>query len=91
MDRMNERHGVSLPLVAALASALMLAACADAGQQAKPTADAGGEPPPTSPQEVKTQCWMRYEGKSAPRDLDKRMALVDKCIEERMKLLPRAQ
>jgi hypothetical protein len=71
--------------------ALLLVACAGAvNQQPQPTA-ASGEPTPTTPEEAKTQCWMRYETKSAPRDLDKRMALVDKCIEEKMKQLPRAQ
>jgi hypothetical protein len=73
------------PLTALLA-ALLLAACTDAANQPKPAA-ANGEPVPTSPQDAKTQCWMRYENKSAPRDLDKRMALVDKCIDEKMKLM----
>jgi outer membrane biogenesis lipoprotein LolB len=77
-----------LPLLAAL----LLAACTDATrQQPRPQATVSGETPPTSPEEAKTQCWMRYENKSAPRDLDTRMALVDKCIEEKMKQLPRAQ
>jgi len=75
------------PLRALALLALLLAACADAANQQKPQAAAAGEAPPTSPQDAKTQCWMRYENKSAPRDLDKRMALVDKCIEEKMKLL----
>jgi len=76
------------PLRALALLALLLAACADAANQQKPqAAAAAGEAPPTSPQDAKTQCWMRYENKSAPRDLDKRMALVDKCIEEKMKLL----
>ncbi len=73
------------PRALALLAALLLAACADAANQSKPAAS--GEPAPTSPQDAKTQCWMRYENKSAPRDLDKRTALVDKCIEEKMKLL----
>jgi hypothetical protein len=74
----------------ALVAVLLLAACADATNQPKP-ATATGEPTPNTAEEAKTQCWMRYENKSAPRDLDKRMALVDKCIEEKMKQLPRAQ
>jgi hypothetical protein len=77
------------PCALALLAALLLAACAD-NVNPKPAA-AGGEPTPTTPEEARTQCWMRYETKSAPRDLDKRMALVDKCIEEKMKQLPRAQ
>ena len=78
------------PRALALLAALLLAACADNVNPPKP-AVAGGEPTPTTPEEARTQCWMRYETKSAPRDLDKRMALVDKCIEEKMKQLPRAQ
>lgn len=74
------------PRALALLAALLLAACADAANQPKPAAT-DGEPVPTSPQDAKTQCWMRYENKSAPRDLDKRMALVDKCVEEKMKLM----
>jgi len=89
--RMRARKTALLPPTLALGAALALAACADTAQQAKPVSQAGGEPPPTTAQEAKTQCWMRYENKSAPRDLDKRMALVDKCIEEKMKQLPRAQ
>jgi uncharacterized lipoprotein YajG len=80
----------TLALLTALLAAFLLAACADAANQPKPEAT-NGEPAPTSPQDAKTQCWMRYENKSAPRDLDKRMALVDKCIEEKMKQLPRVQ
>lgn len=74
------------PRVLALLAALLLAACADASNQPKPAA-INGEPTPTTAEQAKTQCWMRYENKSAPRDLDKRMALVDKCIEEKMKLM----
>jgi hypothetical protein len=80
----------SFPRTLALLAALLLVACADAANQPKPAA-ATGETTPNTPEEAKTQCWMRYENKSAPRDLDKRMALVDKCIEEKMKQLPRAQ
>jgi hypothetical protein len=87
---MTVREPVSSSCALALLAALLLAACADAANQPKPAA-ANGETVPNTPEEAKTQCWMRYENKSAPRDLDKRMALVDKCIEEKMKQLPRAQ
>lgn len=81
----------ALALLTALLAAFLLAACADTANQPKPAVATDGEPAPTTPEQAKTQCWMRYENKSAPRDLDKRMALVDKCIEEKMKQLPRAQ
>ncbi|HLL27192.1 MAG TPA: hypothetical protein VKT73_06030 [Xanthobacteraceae bacterium] len=74
----------------ALFTAILLTACAGAADQAKPVA-ADGEPVPTTAEQAKTQCWMKYENKSAPRDLDKRLALVDKCIDEKMKLMPPAQ
>ena len=75
----------------ALLAALLLAACAGAANQPRAQATVSGETPPTTAEEAKAQCWMRYEAKSAPRDLDKRLELVDKCIEEKMKQLPRAQ
>jgi hypothetical protein len=90
LRRMTEWRTAFSPRALALFAALLLAACADAANQPKPAA-ANGEPTPNTPEEAKTQCWMRYENKSAPRDLDKRMTLVDKCIEEKMKQLPRAQ
>jgi hypothetical protein len=80
----------ALALLTALLAALLLAACADAANPPKPAAT-NGEPAPNTAEEAKTQCWMRYENKTAPRDLDQRLALVDKCIEEKMKQLPRAQ
>jgi hypothetical protein len=89
---MANRTFARLPSALALAAALSLAACAGGGaQQPRAQATVSGETPPSTPQEAKTQCWMRYENKSAPRDLDKRMELVDKCIQEKMQQLPRAQ
>jgi hypothetical protein len=82
---MTECKSAFFPRALALVALLLLAACAD-NVNPKPAA-VSGEPTPTTPEEAKTQCWMRYETKSAPRDLDKRMALVDKCIEEKMKLM----
>ena len=81
-------HRCRFGLGALALTLLLISACADSTNQAK---IASGEPGPATPEEAKTQCWMKYETKSAPRDLDKRMALVDKCIEEKMKQLPRAQ
>jgi hypothetical protein len=74
------------PRALAILAVLFLAACADANQPPK-SAAANGEPVPTSAEQAKTQCWMRYENNSAPRDLDKKLALVDKCIDEKMKLM----
>jgi hypothetical protein len=83
---MTVRKPVFSSSALALLVVFLLSACADPNQQAKPAA-ANGEPVPTSAEQAKTQCWMRYENNSAPRDLDKRLALVDKCIDEKMKLM----
>jgi hypothetical protein len=84
---MTEWRSALSPRALVLLAAFLLAACADAANQPKPAVTTDGEPAPTTPEQAKTQCWMRYENKSAPRDLDKRMALVDKCIDEKMKLM----
>lgn len=89
MRRMHEPKLSRLAM--AFLATLSLTACIGTGDQQKPAAAVAGESTPNTAEEAKTQCWMRYENKSAPRDLDKRMALVDKCIEEKMKQLPRAQ
>jgi hypothetical protein len=41
---------------------------------------------PTAPtaENIKAQCWMKYEGQRKLK-LDQRLALVEKCIEERTK------
>src|ERR1700730_1903546 len=83
---MTKWNPVSSSRALALLAVLLLAACADAANQPNRAA-ANGETVPNTAEEAKTQCWMRYENKSAPRDLDKRMALVDKCIDEKMKLM----
>jgi len=67
-------------------------ACAQPGGEA-PEAKikaAAGEPVPTSVEQARTECWMRYEGPKQVKNLDEKMKLVDKCIDEKMKLLPAA-
>lgn len=63
---------------------------------AKRSAPAGrstqGAPPPSSPpparqtamtpEEVKTQCWMKYEDDKKIKNIDQRLALVEKCVSE---------
>jgi hypothetical protein len=39
-------------------------------------------PTPVSPENIKTQCWMKYD-KERKLTIDQRLALVEKCIAER--------
>jgi len=49
-----------------------------------------GAPPPSAPprqaaatpEEIKAQCWMRYEDDKKIKNIDQRLALVEKCIAE---------
>jgi len=69
-----------MPLMrlAAVLATLMLAACATTGSNPQPM------PVARTPEQVKGDCWMKYE--SDPKlNLDKRAALVDQCIAERGK------
>ena len=67
----------ALPL--ALFAAALLAASAARAQRESPT--------PPSPENVKAQCWMKYEAQRKL-TLDQRLALVEKCIGERMRGRP---
>jgi hypothetical protein len=76
-----------------MAIAALLAACADTGArpEAATAAMPSGETLPTSVEDARTQCWMRYENKKMQvKNLDEKIKLVDKCIDEKMKLLPAA-
>jgi len=79
---MSEPTVVHLPRFLAVMTAAALAACAQgttAGQLALTPASA-----PTA-QQARAECWMKYEGdKAAPRDLDQRVKLVEKCVDERL-------
>jgi hypothetical protein len=68
---------------------VLTSACAQSGGDTPAIkAATDGEPVPTSVEQVRTQCWMRYEGPKQVKNLDEKMKLVDKCIDEKMKLLP---
>lgn len=75
----------------------MLAACAQgnstadlapAAPQPAPQAAASAAPPPAppkaalTPEEVKTQCWMKYEGDKKVKNIDQRLSLVEKCVDD---------
>lgn len=66
------------PLIGlAMAAALMLAGCATTGSTP------AGQPMPVArtPEQVKGDCWMKYEN-DPKMNIDKRADLVDKCIAE---------
>lgn len=64
----------------ALVFALMLAGCAGS------TPGTTSQPMPVArtPEQIKGDCWMKYEG-DQKMNIDKRAALVDACIAERSK------
>jgi hypothetical protein len=64
------------PLIGVMLFALTLAACGTTSTQPMPVA--------RTPEQIKGDCWMKYEG-DAKMSIDKRAALVDQCIAERGK------
>ena len=55
--------------------------------RAKQAAPAAPPPPPVdqaalTPEEVKTQCWMKYENDKRIKNIDARLQLVEKCVSE---------
>ena len=40
-------------------------------------------PTPQSPENIKAQCWMKYD-KERKLTLDQRLALVEKCVQQRL-------
>ena len=84
-------HAFSIPAV------LLLAACAQTVTQteapAEPQAIPRGERvstptpegPPATVEQARGDCWMRYEKDKSARNLDVKLALVEKCVAEKMK------
>lgn len=86
-----------LPLLI-FASALTLAACAqgnstaDLAPAAQPAAaQPAAAPPPTAPkgpmtpEKAKADCWMKYEEDKKVKNIDQRLALVEKCVDDTMR------
>ena len=65
----------------ALVFALMLAGCAGTTGA---TTTSQPMPVARTPEQIKGDCWMKYEG-DQKMNIDKRAALVDACIAERSK------
>jgi len=88
-------------LLAALALAALLAACAQganpeagvqpaAQEQAIPRGERviGHQDEPAevlTPEKARAQCWMRYEKDKAAKNLDAKIVLVDKCVAEKLR------
>jgi hypothetical protein len=74
-----------------LACALTLAACAqgnstsDLAPAAQPAAAAPAAPKgPLTPEQAKADCWMKYEEDKKIKNIDQRLALVEKCVDTTM-------
>ena len=52
-------------------------------QAAAPPAPAPAAPEgPRTPEKIKADCWMKYENDKKIKNVDARLALVEKCIEQ---------
>jgi hypothetical protein len=83
---------------------LGLSACAGGNSSAdlapaaapQQTAAAPAAPPPSeplTPEKAKADCWMKFEGDKKIKNIDQRLALVEKCVDEttRNQLVQRPQ
>ena len=58
-----------------------------APQPAAQTAAPAAPPPKAAltPEEAKGQCWMKYENDKKAKNIDQRLALVEKCVDDTMR------
>jgi len=40
---------------------------------------------PLTPEKAKADCWMKYEGDKKIKNIDQRLSLVEKCIDDTMR------
>src|SRR3982751_535361 len=79
--------------ITALFIAALIAACAQGNSSADlvPAAQPATAPAaPASrgaitPEEAKTQCWMKYEGDKKVKNIDQRLVLVEKCVDDTLR------
>ena len=85
----------SLQMLAA-GALLALSACAQgnstadlapAAPQPAAPAVAAAPPPqePMTPEKAKADCWMKYENDKKIKNIDQRLTLVEKCVDETMR------
>jgi hypothetical protein len=90
-----------LPLLT-FACALTLAACAQGNSSADlaPAAQPAAAPAPAAPavpkvpmtpEQAKADCWMKYEEDKKIKNIDQRLALVEKCVDTTMRGQPIAR
>lgn len=84
MSKFGTRGGVAaMGLLAVVGLAVIgLAGCAAGTSQ--PVAAAAAPEPPPSTEQARADCWMKTEGDKAARDLDQRVKLVEKCVNDRI-------
>jgi hypothetical protein len=46
-------------------------------------------PTPPTPENIKAQCWMQFEKQKTKISLDKKLELVERCIEEKSRAVQR--
>ena len=79
--------------IIAVCAAFTLAGCAqgnssaDLAPAAQPAAaqPAAAPPPPKAPmtpEQAKADCWMKFEGDKKIKNIDQRLSLVEKCVDE---------
>src|SRR6185295_4889932 len=82
--------------VAAVCALALLTGCASnssadlapAAQPATPqVAAAPAAPPPeqVTPEKAKADCWMKYEGDKKIKNIDARLKLVEKCVDDTLR------
>ena len=75
-------------LLAACAQGNSTAELGPAAPQPGAQATAPAAPPPkgaVTPEEAKTQCWMKYEGDKKVKTIDQRLSLVEKCVDDTLR------
>ena len=76
-------------VIAACLMAALLAGCAQGNSSAElaPTAQPATPAPKgaMTPEEAKTQCWMKYEGDKKVKNIDQRLVLVEKCVDDTLR------
>jgi hypothetical protein len=84
------------PRVLSLCAFLGLAACAggtgsaDLSPAAPPpqqtaTAPAPSPQEPMTPEKAKADCWMKYENDKKAKNIDQRLVLVEKCVDDMLR------